>query len=566
MSSTEPTTPPGLDGWVVGVMGGPDPRHELAQTGLTATYADRWIALSGPVATVGDHAVAGRVVLDGLDPGTDPRAALAATWQRGGPGALMVPQGMFGAVIHDGATGRAMLTRDPLGERTMYYTRPDDKGRVWFSDRLTELRRVGAVGRELSLASLRDYLVFGFVPGTNTMYADAFEVPPGSTVDLVSAKVSTWWQPEEQLDNDRSVADNASLLRSVLIDAIASRRPQGPVGVQLTAGLDASAVTALLCHADPSTVHTFAVHFGTGGPDDLPFVDRVVDAASPAFHHVIELTPAELAATLPAAMAVLDDPIGDAVTVPRLALGRRAAQLVPVLFSGDGAGPLFGGVNDQPMLLAAVYGASVAKGELDDVYLRSQQRFHPDLDLLLRPEVAAELEGAPPPTAAVAPYLSSGTMSLFVNRLFEADLHLEGTDHILTRTANLAAATGILGRTPLLDRRIVEAAFSMPPTHKVAGPNGRGALARALDDLLPATVLDRPQATGRSPIDTWFTGALRDEATRRLLSSSARIARYLDLSIVRHWALDGHRGHDRNGDKLWQLLSLEEWLEANDAG
>lgn len=554
------------DGWVVGVMGGDDPRRDLTQAGLTPSYTDRWVAIAGPVKTMGDITVGGRIVIDGLADSDDPRASLAATWQRGGPGALMVPQGMFGAVIHDSATGRVTLARDPLGERTIYYTHPDERGRIWFSDRLPVLRRIGAVGPELSLRALRDYLVFAYVPGVQTMFAGAREVPPGSTVDLLSGETTTRWQPEEQLDGERSLDENASLLRSVLIDAIATRRPSGAVGVYLSGGLDSSAITALLAHADPTTVHTFAVHFGEGVPNELPFVNQVVDRVKPAFHHEIELTSAELADTLPATMAALDDPIGDPLTVPNLALGRRAAQIVPTIFNGEGGDPIFGGPKNQPMLLAAIYGSSLARGELDEIYLRTHNKFYEDLDELLRPEVKAALADAPSPADHVVPYLSSGTMTLFVNRLFEANTRLKGSDHILTKVSNLTAAAGIIGRSPLFDRRIVEAAFAMPPEHKLAGAIEKAVLKKAVEDLLPPAVVGRPKAGMRVPVQSWFRGPLRDEGIQLLLSNQAKIATYLDQGAIQR--MTEYRGDPsgRYGRKLWLLLSLERWLEAHDAG
>ena len=554
------------DGWALGVVGGSDPHTSLASRGFSACFADERCAITGTSTTIGDLTVAGRIIVDGVAPGDDSRAALAATWRAGGPGALMVPQAVFGAVIYDAATGRATLTRDPVGERTMYYTKPSPDGEVWFSDRLPLLRKIGAIGPEISLQSLRDYLTFAYVPGTNTMYADAFEVAAGSTVNLSTGETSTWWHPEEQLDNERSFEENASLLRSVLIDAIATRRPEGPVGVFLSGGVDSAAITALLCHADPTTVHTFSVHFGHDLPNELPFVNQVVERTNPAYHHEILLEANELAAALSDTMAALDDPIGDPLTVPNLALGRRASQIVHTVFNGEGGDPIFGGPKNQPMLLAAIYGARLANGELDEVYLRTHHKCYDNLDELLRPEVREQLTGLPSPAAAVAPYLSAGEMTLFVNRLFAANTRLKGSDHILTKVANLTAATGITARSPLFDRRIVEAAFAMPPEHKLDGTIEKAVLKRAVADLLPPAVINRPKAGMRVPVQNWFRGPLRDNAVGELLSPNARISSYLNRDVIEGWTNYAGDPSGRYGRKLWLLLSLEHWLQANNAG
>ncbi|MEM8926129.1 MAG: asparagine synthetase B family protein [Actinomycetota bacterium] len=572
------------DGWVVGVIGGPDPAAGLRRHGLQPAFAAPGCAMAGTVAVTDTQAVGGRIVVDRPTTtdalGRSGPDRLAALWAGGGRDAVVESRAMYGAAVHDRRSGTTTLMRDPLGERTLYLTRRRSDGSTWFADRLATLRALGVVGRELDLESLRHYLILAYVPGTSTMLADAEEVAPGTAwvfepTDADGRRPGRrrerWWAPTEgpsnaDGDDNADFAASTARLRTLLADAVDRRRPAGPVGVYLSGGVDSSAVTALLCRTDPSTVHTFAVHFGPDVPNELAFVDQVVERVRPAVHHEIELTPSELTAALPDTMAALDDPIGDPLTVPNLAIGRRAAEVVGTVFNGEGGDPIFGGPKNQPMLLAALYGAGERSRALDELYLRSYQKCHPDLDRLLTPAVRDALSAAPDPVELVAPYLSQGSMTHFVNRLYEANTRLKGSDHILTKVADLTAATGLVARSPLFDRAIVDAAFAMPPDHKLRGTVEKAVLKAAVADLLPDPVLNRPKAGMRVPVQTWFRGPLRRAGSRRLLSRRARIAPYLDRRVIKEWTRYDGDPNGRYGRKLWLLLSLEHWLDAHDAG
>lgn len=561
------------DGSVIGLIGGPQPRRALERAGHRIAYSDHLLAIAGSVTESqpleGESlVVGGRMVVD--DSATRASTAVADAWGTGGSAAVMALQGMFGAAVYSADQACVTLLRDPLGERTIYHTAPRPDGSVWFSDRLSSLRRAGVVSSDVSLAAMRDYLIFAYVPGTQTMLADAREVGPGTSVTLRPGQVEpaqTWWKLKDH-STDRSMEENAEELRSLLVDAVVSRRPEGPVGVYLSGGVDSSAITALLCQQDPDDVHTFAVHFGHDLPNELSFVDQVVDRCKPGTHHEIELTSTELGAALPDTMAALDDPIGDPLTVPNLALGRRASEIVGTIFNGEGGDPVFGGPKNQPMLLAALYGQNQStqpfgvSQAIDTVYLRSYQKCFDNLASLLRPEVRCALANSPAPTAHVAPYLSQGSMSHFVDRLFEANTRLKGCDHILTKVANITAAAGVVGRSPLFDRQVVEAAFAMPPGHKLEGTIEKTVLKRAVADLLPAPIIDRPKAGMRVPVQTWFRGPLRRQGSKQLLSRKALITDYLDRSTIKEWTKYDGDPQGRYGRKLWLLLSLEHWLQA----
>ena len=117
-------------------------------------------------------------------------------------------------------------------------------------------------------------------------------------------------------------------------------------------------------------------------------------------------------------------------------------------------------------------------------------------------------------------------------------------------------------RSPLFDRDLVELAFRLPPRLKLNGSVEKYLLKRAVEDLLPRSVVERPKSGMLVPVEAWFSGPLLDEARRRLLDGLA------PRGIVRRdyleRLLDGKLGglRPRRGVKIWLLITLEAWLRA----
>jgi asparagine synthase (glutamine-hydrolysing) len=260
-------------------------------------------------------------------------------------------------------------------------------------------------------------------------------------------------------------------------------------------------------------------------------------------------------------MGALDDPIGDPLTTPNLLLGRAAASHAGVILNGEGGDPCFGGPKNVPMLLHELYGAAESR---ETAYLRSFQKCYDDLPRLLLPQVREALREEPTPEERVAPYLSRSPMRHYLNRLMDLNVRMKGADQILTKVNNLTTACGLLGRSPLFDRRVVAFSFAIPPACKREGAVEKAVLKQAVADLLPPAILERPKSGMLVPVQRWFQRDLRGLAREFLLGRRARIRPYLDQALLREWL--EYRGNlwPRHGVKLWLVLALEAWLRAQE--
>jgi asparagine synthase (glutamine-hydrolysing) len=476
------------------------------------------------------------------------------------------------ALAWRGPDGGFHLARDAIGERTLYYARVGDG--VAFASTVPALLATGLVPRTLDLAAVAAYLVYAYVPGAATLLASVRELLPGEVLSVRDGRLAGrryfTLPPEPHWDATPPDEDTLrSALRDRLETAVRRRLPVGePVGAFLSGGIDSSLVVALARRASDKPVVTYSVSFGPDHPNELAW-SSLVAAHCAAEHRVVELGPAVVHRHLDEAVALLGKPIGDPLTVPNALLFREAAADVGVVLNGEGGDPCFGGPKNAPMLLAEWLGdgANDTPGDpwtRERSYLRAHQKCYDDLPAMLTDEVAAALAAAPL-EAAVTPYFTDPRWRSFVTRLMAVNVAFKGAHHILPKVDALSAPFGVLPRSPLFARPIVETAFAIPPQWKLRGAVEKYLLKEAVRDLLPAGVVDRPKSGMLVPVEGWFAprrGPLHAHARERLLDGLAglRLVRRPWLERLLAGRLGGLR--PRHGAKIWLLLTLEAWLRS----
>ncbi len=542
----------------------------FAQSGGQPEYRDSDIKVVGalPVA-VGPLRFVGDVWLSNcrylqktyeIDAGATDLEVLSQLWSAWGDKCLPLLQGAFCFVAWDTDSRKMEIVRDAVGARSIYIgTRGEAR---WISPRLHAAARY--CDRTINPVALRDYLCAAFVPGEQTLFQNVREVRPGTIHNLVSAR--TYWTIKEDYEalESEPLEWHAAQLRTLLEDVISEQLPQGEdVGCYLSGGLDSSSVVALASKLHDKPVHCFSIHFGSECPNELEFSSMVAEHCR-VQHQVIEITPDDMWKMHREVIGLLDDPIGDPLTVPNLILGRIARERTNVILNGEGGDPCFGGPKNQPMMLDSLYQPEQSAKENAqtsvNAYLASFQKCASDLTRLLTPEIYRATQAVP--SVFEADLLSPGH---YVNKLLLINTKFKGADHILTKVHNITSAVGLQGRSPLFDRRIVEASLSIPPQHKLKGAQEKAVLKAAVQDLLPERILNRPKSGMMVPVQLWYRKKWNSMARQLLLSRKAKVAAYLDQTVIKDW-LD-YRGDTwgRYGVKLWLLCALELWMQVHDA-
>jgi asparagine synthase (glutamine-hydrolysing) len=183
---------------------------------------------------------------------------------------------------------------------------------------------------------------------------------------------------------------------------------------------------------------------------------------------------------------------------------------------------------------------------------------------LLTESCQALLRTAPPQEALLDPFLGEGSpMTSYLNKLMLINVRLKGADQILTKVANLTGAHGLCAASPLFDPAVVEAGFAIPGRYKLDGAREKAVLKEAVRDLLPEPILTRPKSGMMVPVQRWFKTDLQKPTRARLSGKRARIAPYLNQSLLKDWLDYAPLPFPRHGVKLWLVLTLDLWLERN---
>lgn len=522
--------------------------------------------------------------------------------------ALGEMNGMFALAVWDTRERRLFLARDRMGEKPLYYGWIGDT--FVFGSELKALRAHPRFKAEISRDAVASFMRLNCVPAPYTIYDGVAKVRPGEVVevdpDARSSSSSPYWSvvdaarrgAADPITDPRVAVD---LLGSLLADAVAMRMVADvPVGAFLSGGVDSSLIVALAQRSRAGAVRTFTIGFDEGGFDEADHAHAVA-AHLGTDHTELYLSPDAALEIVPQLPAMYDEPFADSSQLPTHLVARLARQHVTVSVSGDGGDELFSGYTRYQLfrrMLERLRGLPVP---VRSVAARAITSRSPawwsararSLPSRFRPQRAGEklhklalVLGAGGEQAAYAVTLSQWQRPLDVvpgaheprtalddpaawlaelpraarPRLVDQLLYLP--DDILVKVDRATMAVSLEARVPLLDHRVVELAWRMPP--EVLHHDGRGKwpLRELLGREVPTALFDRPKQGFGVPISAWLRGPLRGWAEELLSTERLRDAGLLDVAAVRAvWAEHLARDDDwAGGYDLWTVLMLQAWL------
>jgi len=488
-------------------------------------------------------------------------------------------------VVWDAERCRALIARDRLGIKPMYYAEGDDI--LVFGSELKAVLASGLVRAEIDVDALDQLLALGFVPGPRTLLRGVKKLEPGHrlVVENGSVRSEPFWEfPAPKTITDRSDEEWRREFLDLLRDAVRIRLMSDvPLGSMLSGGLDSTVITALMASEMTQPVKTFSVGFDGARQNELT-VARETAHELGADHHEMSLSlddPVDLDALIWA----LDEPVADLSAIGFMALSQLTAEHVTVALSGQGADELLAGYGRYqqaaaierwaraPRALRRAVGTAAAAGPAK---LRRGAKVAAAADPVLA-EVLARSEWVESvrSRAARGPLRHASTRSLEdalrlrldrapargLQRSLNLDAQLNLVDDMLHYFDRTSMAYSLEVRVPFLDHRLVELCAAMPASQKLRGRTTKAILRDVARDVVPAAVLDRPKVGFFSGnVSQWFQRQAGGELVGRLLDPGARYAEYVDQRVVAR--LLENRDSYRASKLLLVLLMLELWLSS----
>ena len=141
------------------------------------------------------------------------------------------------------------------------------------------------------------------------------------------------------------------------------------------------------------------------------------------------------------------------------------------------------------------------------------------------------------------------------------DMVLYHPEDILVKVDRTAMACSLETRVPMLDKDVVEFAWTLPIEYLKEGNVGKQILRDVLYRYVPKEMMERPKKGFSIPISKWLEDpALRDWAENLLDENKLKAQGILDPEVVRKiWTDYTQRGIYRI--QIWYILMFQQWYE-----
>jgi asparagine synthase (glutamine-hydrolysing) len=467
--------------------------------------------------------------------------------------------GMFAFAIHNDDDGTVFIARDRLGIKPFYY---HDRGdQFTFASSLPALLDSGIPERDLDPAGLHLYLSFhSVVPAPRTIVKSIRKLPPATRLTIYPdgrREQQRYWAPRfargeaglESFDDLREqVAEK--------LDRAVDRRMVAdvPVGVLLSGGLDSSLVVGLLARAGVRDLNTFTIGFeSVKGEEGNEFAySDIVAQEFGTRHHKLEFDSRELVSHLPDCFAAMSEPMVSHDNIGFYLLSREVARHVKVVQSGQGADEVFGGYFWYPPLLTssdpeADYAHAFRDRDHEEILATLGDAYHGD-------DASGEF---------LRDHFRDAQAETGVDKALHIDTTVMLVEDPVKRVDNMTMAWGLEARVPFLDHELVELAARVPPAMKVS-EGGKYILKEVARKIIPAAVIDRPKGYFPVPELKYLRGPSLDFVRDALNARACRERGLLKRDRI-DLLLDDPHAHltPLKGSKLWQVASLEVWLQTH---
>jgi asparagine synthase (glutamine-hydrolysing) len=507
-------------------------------------------------------------------------------------------RGMFAFAIWDKSRKSLFLARDRLGIKPLYYRVTDDN--FLFGSEVKVLLSYPGVRPEFNRAGLPEYLAFGYLSGADTFYSGIRKLLPGHWLELDQhgeLRIEQYWDlpltPEPVVHDERYYVES---YRDLLEGAVKSHLMSDvPLGVFLSGGIDSSAVAALMTKIRREPIETFSVGYPEQTYSELPYARTVAKHLKSA-HREVSVGCQDFFAALPKLIWHEDEPIVWPSSVSLYFVAQLARERVKVVLTGEGSDETLAGYSRYAFTLKNAALDRIYRGVVPRAFRRgirnaiatsswinatarrklshtfagldgeSWVSFYfdnffsafnrQDRDELLTEDVAHEL-AASDAYRNVLEYWDHSSGEL-LQRLLYTDIKTYLVE-LLMKQDNMSMAASIESRVPFLDHVLVEWATRVPAKIQIHGMSGKRILKKAMEPLLPHSILYRPKLGFPTPWSGWLAGPQLD-AIERLLLEPRSLSRGLFKRDSIEKLFREHRAQYRDHyDRIWRLLNLELW-------
>lgn len=504
---------------------------------------------------------------------------------------LVMAKGMFAIALYDREERVLYLARDRVGEKPLYYGFVQGNRFVFASD-LNSITALEGFDNPVNTGVLGQYFRYGYIPAPYSIYENIYKLEPGKILEIKypfrAFDKKTYWSMRETAVWGQehlfrgSEEEAAEELERLLKESICGQMVADvPVGAFLSAGIDSSTVVALMQSLSNKKVRSFTIGMWDERFNEADVAKKIA-AHLGTEHTEWYITEKEARNVIPGLAGMFGEPFADSSQIPTYLVSKMTREHVTVSLSGDGGDELFCGYNTygsvdriwnktrqipyvfrKPVSAAfGVMGAGRRGAMTTKARLLGARGIE---DMYLRSEIGEgfEIAGADSRCPTVMDTYPAGLLAEPQHNLMLMDLLMYHPDDILTKVDRTAMAVSLETRVPMLDRDVVEFAWTLPLSYRKKGGVTKKVLRDVLYRYVPRELLERPKKGFSIPLQKWLKEPELREWAESLIERTALEGQgILNADAVgRIWK--DYIERDIWRVQIWYVLMFQEWMSSN---
>ena len=512
-----------------------------------------------------------------------------------GVACLQKLRGMFAFALWDKRREILFCARDRMGKKPFCYTVTPQS--FVFGSEIKAITADPDVSVSPDYHAIDQYLTYQFVPSPLTAFKGINRLRPGEylTCDLKgNVKTQRYWEPSLSRKTSAPHEEIEAELLQRLRESVRLRMISDvPLGAFLSGGIDSAAIVALMAQESARPVKTFSIGFEEEAFNELPYA-RLLAERYGTEHHELIVKP-NAAEVLPLLVRHYNEPFADSSALPTYYVSKMTREHVTVALSGDGGDESFAGYDNYATILGwnkwdvwpywfrkmfaesgrgllnsfphnntaarirrglAMFGAANVKARR----LQFGTTLKPEEKRLAYTPLFRDLISTPPvPEDPLAAYPWEDGMDA-LDWLMRHDQNFYLPDCLMVKTDIASMANSLEVRCPFLDHELVEFAATIPSRLKRDATGGKIILKRAVKDLLPNEILNKPKTGFGLPIAKWFRSDLAPMLKETLLDETSVRRGLFEQHLLKKMVNEHIEGRRDWSNRLWAFLFLELWF------
>lgn len=439
-------------------------------------------------------------------------------------------EGMWGFVIYDKRQNKIFLSRDRFGEKPLYYYQTDEG--LYFGSEIKFIRSLACKALTINKNHLLRYLVQGYkslYKTEETFFNEIQEVKYATnfiTGDGLAAKSYRYWEPSCNIDMKMSMNDAIEGTRKYLLESVKVRlRSDVPLAFCLSGGVDSAALLSIAAKQFNYDVASFSIIDDDERYNEFDNIKATIDDTH-CQSTLVNLSYNNVVPRLRELITYHDAPVATITYFIHSMLSEEIMKKgYRVAFSGTSADELFTGYYDHFLLHLNIVRNSAQYDQFLSAWERNILQFvrnpvfrNPDLykeDPDYREHIydnSSEFM-----SFLKVPFREEFKEELFSegllrNRMMNELFH-EITPVILHEDDLNSMFYSIENRSPYLDSKLFEFAYSIPDEYLIQNGYGKYILREAMNGILNDKVrLDRRKKGFNASINSLFD--FSDKETR----------------------------------------------------